>query len=50
MPLLFTEDDLAAMAAIRQVFNPEGRCSPGKMLPGGGGCIERHSPGRRASA
>jgi len=50
MSRLFNTDDLAAMGAIRHVFNPEGRCSPGKMLPGGGGCIERHSPGRRASA
>ena len=29
---------------------PTGRCSPDKMLPGGGGCIERKSPGHRASA
>ena len=50
MPKLFTVDDLAAMAKIRDVFNPEGRCSPEKMLPGGGGCIERKSPGHRASA
>lgn len=50
MPKLFTADDLAAMALIRSVFNPDGRCSPDKMLPGGGGCIERSSPGHRASA
>ncbi len=50
MPKLFTPDDLAAMAAIRNVFNPKGLCSPEKMLPGGGGCIERKSPGHRASA
>jgi len=50
MPKLFTPDDLAAMAAIRDVFNPKGLCSPEKMLPGGGGCIERKSPGHRASA
>ncbi|MDB5353263.1 MAG: FAD/FMN-dependent dehydrogenase [Planctomycetota bacterium] len=50
MPKLFTPDDLAAMVAIRTVFNPEGRCSPEKMLPGGGGCLERKSPGHKASA
>ncbi len=50
MPKLFAPEDLAAMAAIRDVFNPEGRCSPGKMLPSGGGCVERKSPGRMASA
>jgi len=50
MPKLFSTDDLAAMIAIRQTFNPEGRCSPDKMLPAGGGCIERSKPGHRASA
>lgn len=50
MPKLFSTTDLDAMVAIRNVFNPEGRCSPGKMLPIGVGCIERKSPGRRASA
>jgi glycolate oxidase len=50
MPKLFTPEDLAAMIAIRNTFNPEGRCSPDKMLPGGAGCIERKSPGHRASA
>lgn len=50
MPKLFSAADLQAMVAIREVFNPQGRCSPGKMLPIGVGCIERKSPGRRASA
>lgn len=50
MPQLFSEADLAAMASVRAVFNPEGRCSPRKMLPSGAGCIERKSPGHRASA
>lgn len=50
MPRLFTADDLAAMTAIRVAFNPLGRCSPEKMIPGGVGCIERKSPGHRASA
>lgn len=50
MPRLFGPDDLAAMAAIRSAFNPDGRCSPDKMIPGGGGCLERTGPGRHASA
>ena len=50
MPRLFSPADLAAMAAIRLAFNPDGRCSPDKMIPGGAGCIERKSPGHRASA
>ncbi|RUL89692.1 FAD-binding oxidoreductase [Tautonia sociabilis] len=50
MPRLFSPSDLAAMVALREVFNPQGRCSPGKMLPIGVGCIERKSPGRHAPA
>ncbi len=50
MPRLFSPEDLAAMIALRDTFNPEGRCSPEKMIPVGGGCIERKSPGHRASA
>jgi glycolate oxidase len=50
MPRLFSTADLAAMVALRLAFNPEGRCSPDKMIPGGAGCIERKSPGHRASA
>lgn len=50
MPRLFTPEDLATMVALREVFNPEGRCSPEKMIPSGAGCIERKSPGHRASA
>jgi glycolate oxidase len=50
MPRLFGPEDLAAMIALRGTFNPGGRCSPDKMLPGGGGCLERKSPGHQASA
>jgi glycolate oxidase len=50
MPKLFSPEDLAAMVALRGVFNPEGRCSPSKMLPTGAACLERKTPGRRASA
>lgn len=50
MPKLFSPRDLATMVALRQAFNPSGLCSPEKMIPGGAGCIERKSPGHRASA
>src|SRR5277367_1147456 len=46
MPKLFSPEDLAAMVALRNTFNPDGMCNPFKMLPGGAGCIERKSPGR----
>ncbi len=54
MDKLFTADDLAVMADIRNVFNPAGRCSPAKMRPTAGACgmehIERSHPGKRAGA
>jgi len=33
MDRLFTTDDLAAMARVRQSFDPTGRFNPGKVLP-----------------
>lgn len=36
----FNPQDLAVMAAIRQVFNPLGLANPGKIFPSGGGCGE----------
>jgi glycolate oxidase len=50
MPKLFSPEDLAAMVSLRNTFNPDGLCSPSKMLPIGGGCIEKKSPGHHASA
>lgn len=53
MQRLFTPQDLQVMHDIRQVFNPQGLCSPGKMLPTAGGCgsetLTRSHPGRRAA-
>ena len=50
---LFSRADIAVMEELRKAFNPEGRCSPHKMLPTAGGCgmehIERDSPARRAA-
>jgi glycolate oxidase len=49
MPKLFTPEDLAMMVRLRQAFNPDNRCSPHKMLPTGGACIEQSKAGRRAA-
>jgi glycolate oxidase len=53
MDKLFSETDVAVMSDLRNVFNPDGRCSPHKMLPTAGACgmeeIERSHPGRRAA-
>jgi glycolate oxidase len=55
MPLLFTPDDLNFMVRLRTAFNPENRCSPGKLLPTAGACAEpaavvtQTKPARRAA-
>jgi glycolate oxidase subunit GlcD len=33
MPLIFSEDTLAAMCRLRDVFDPERRANPGKVVP-----------------
>jgi glycolate oxidase len=49
MPKLFSPEDLSMMMRLRAAFNPEGRCSPRKMLPTAGACIEPSKAGRRAA-
>jgi glycolate oxidase len=49
MPRLFTPDDLQMMIRLRSAFNPRGNCSPAKMLPTAGACIEPSKAGRRAA-
>lgn len=49
MPKMFTPEDLDMMLRLRSAFNPEGRCSPAKMLPTAGACIEPSKAGRRAA-
>ncbi len=50
MRKLFSEEDLAAMARMRDAFNPDNRLSPAKMLPTAGACgMEQTHPGRRAA-
>ncbi len=48
-PKQFTPEDLGMMLRLRSAFNPEGRCSPRKMLPTAGACIEPSKAGRRAA-
>jgi glycolate oxidase len=48
MPRLFAPEDLAMMLRLRAAFNPDNRCSPAKMLPTAGACIEVSQPARRA--
>jgi glycolate oxidase len=40
MPLMFTPEDLALMARVRDAFNPYGLLNPQKILPLGKGCGE----------
>src|SRR5262245_58507846 len=49
MPKLFSPEDLHMMLRLRAAFNPDGRCSPAKMFPTAGACIEPSRPGRRAA-
>jgi glycolate oxidase len=49
MPKLFSPEDLAMMMRLRAAFNPYNRCSPAKMLPTAGACIEPSKAGRRAA-
>ncbi len=50
---LFAPADLEVMESVRHAFNPNGLCSPMKMLPTAGACgteqIERALPGRKAA-
>jgi glycolate oxidase len=49
MPKLFSPEDLNMMLRLRSAFNPENRCSPAKMFPTAGACIEPSKAGRRAA-
>ncbi len=49
MAKLFTPEDLAMMMRLRSAFNPDGNCSPQKMLPTSGACIEQSKVGRKAA-
>src|SRR5207302_8302701 len=40
LPLIFSEDDMAAMLQVRAAFDPSGLCNPGKIIPMPRGCGE----------
>ncbi len=40
VPMMFSPDDLEVMARVRRVFNPDGLCNPGKVLPQRTSCAE----------
>jgi len=40
MTLLFSTNDLAAMAGLKQCFDPHELFNPGKVFPSGRGCGE----------
>ena len=40
LPLIFSDDDLAAMLQVRAAFDPMGLCNPGKIIPAPRGCGE----------
>jgi glycolate oxidase len=55
MPELYSAESLDVMVRLRTAFNPINRCSPHKILPAGGGCVEGNhvvsntKPSRRAA-
>ncbi len=46
MPLLFGEADLDAMARLRESFDPERVCNPGKVFPSTRFCVESNPKAR----
>ncbi|MSR32199.1 MAG: FAD-binding protein [Gemmataceae bacterium] len=49
MPKLFSPEDLGMMIRLRNAFNPRNNCSPHKMLPTSGACVETTRAGRMAA-
>ncbi len=50
LPLLFGPQDLLAMQQLRAVFDPGGRCNPGKIFPTPGACVEVSRPRKQVPA
>jgi glycolate oxidase subunit GlcD len=46
MGMLFTPDDLDAMRRLRDAFNPDGLCNPGKLIPTTRACMESNPNAR----
>jgi len=43
MPLIFSQDDVAIMARVKQALDPAGHCNPDKVFPTPGRCLEMFS-------
>jgi len=50
MPFIFSAEDLAFMHRLKQAFNPQGLCNPGKVFPTSKSCVETGSAGYRPHA
>jgi glycolate oxidase len=46
MGMLFAPDDLDAMRRLRDAFNPDGLCNPGKLIPTTRACMESNPKAR----
>jgi FAD/FMN-containing dehydrogenase len=46
MGLLFGSDDLDVMRRLRDAFNPDGMCNPGKLIPMTRACTESNPKAR----
>lgn len=49
MAKMFAPGDLEQMLRLRRAFNPDNLCSPHKMFPTAGACVERARPARKAA-
>ena len=47
---MYSAEDLAVMTRVREAFDPERRCNPGKLFPSSKGCIEIKRPRPAAPA
>ena len=49
MPLIFSQADVQQMLRIKEAFDPDGLCNPGKMFPTAGRCLELFARRGRAA-
>jgi glycolate oxidase len=47
MDRIYSEDDLAQMRRMRDLFNTKGLCNPGKVIPAPGRCVEPGAGSRK---